>query len=109
MMENNFNNFEIKKEKIPTLEEIVLVFKELTDKEYKELRRCEDELGLYLLEITVPGDLDGETIEYAYMREGRYKEGQSSSTEIHVTYYDDGMPIGGTSAARIVDGAWKIL
>jgi hypothetical protein len=109
MVESDFNRFEKKLEHIPTLEEVHLVFKELAKKEYKETRQREDEKGLYLLEIVVPGDSENETIEYAYMRKGQYKEGQSSATEIHVTYYDDGMPISGTSAARCVDGDWKIL
>lgn len=85
------------------------MFKELTDKEYKEIRKREDEKGVYLLEITVPGDSEDEIIEYAYMRKGQYPEGESSATEIHVTYYDGGRPISGTSAARCIDGNWKIL
>ena len=109
MKEGGSNFFEAKQEHIPTPEEVYLVFKELTNKEYKEIRKCDDEKGVYLLEIIVPGDLEGETIEYAYMRKGTYKEGESGATEVHVTYYNDGMPISGTSAARWVDGSWRII
>lgn len=109
MIENNSNIFERKPEHIPTPEEVCLVFKELTDKEYKEVRRCEDEKGLYLLEVAIPGDSENEVTEYLYMRKGRYKECQSSTTEIRVTYYENNIPISGTSAARYVEENWKIL
>ena len=109
MKESEANFFEKKQEHIPTFEELNLVFKELTEKEYKEVRKCEDEKGVYLLEITVPGDLEGEIIEYTYMRRGRYQEGESSATEIFVTYYKDEIPISGTSAARYSEENWRIL
>ena len=109
MTEGDLNPFENKVEQIPTLEEVYLVFKELTDKECKEIRKREDEKGVYLLEVTTPGDLEGEVVEYAYMRKGQYQEGESSATEIHVTHYDGDMPVSGTSAARFINGEWKIL
>ena len=100
----------IEAEHIPTPEELFSVFQELTEKEYTEIRRREDEKGIYLLEITVPGELEGEVIEYAYIRKGKYKECETSAIgEINVTYYKDNFPISGTSAARYIDGAWKIL
>jgi hypothetical protein len=102
-------NFETKKEHIPTAEEVHSIFKKLTEKEYKEARKLEDEKGLYLFEITVPGDSDNIVVEYAYMRKGKHKEGASLATEVHVTYYDDGMPVSGTSAARCIDGEWKVF
>ncbi len=105
----NPNHFETEREHIPNAEEVRAVFKELTTKECAEVRKLEDEQGLYLLEATVPGDLAGEVIEYGYMRKGHYKEGESSETEIHVTYYQDGMPVSGTSAARYVNGKWLVL
>jgi hypothetical protein len=98
-----------KPEHIPTPEEVTSVFRELARKEYRETRRREDEKGLYLLEVEVPGETEGEVVEYAYMRKGRYAEGQISATEIHVAYYKDGEPVNGTTAAKYVDGAWKIL
>jgi len=109
MKEGDSNFFETKKEHIPTPEEVYAVFKELTNKECKEIRKCEDEKGLYLLGVTIPGDLENELIEYIYMRKGHYKECQSATTEIYVAYYINNEPISGTSAARCVDGDWKIL
>lgn len=100
---------EFSKEQIPTPEEINSVFTELIHKEFTETRKCQDEKGLYLLEVTIPGESEGEIIEYAYMRKGRYPEGQSSENEIHVTYYKNGFPVSGTSAARLINGKWEIL
>lgn len=110
MREGELNLFEAEPEHIPTAEQVRAVFKELTKKEFKEARSREDEKGLYLLEVIVPGEIEGETVEYAYMRKGRYAEGQISATEIHVTYYDaSGQSVSGTSAARYVNGRWEIL
>ncbi len=108
-LEQGKNLLEVAPEHIPTPEEVNLVFRELIGKEYREVRKREDEQGLYLLEVEVAGEAEGEITEYAYMRKGRYAEGQISATEIHVTYYKDGKPVSGTSAARYVDGEWRIL
>lgn len=108
-LEQGKNLSELAPEHIPIPEEVHLVFRELAGKEYKEVRKREDEQGLYLLEVEVAGEAEGEITEYAYMRKGRYAEGQISATEIHVTYYKDGEPVSGTSAARLIDGEWKIL
>jgi len=100
---------ETESECIPTLEEVRSVLQELIgDKQYKETRRCEDEKGLYLLEAVVPGE-KGEWAEYIYMREGCYTEGQTLSTTIHIAYYENEIPVGGTSLAKYIDGKWKIL
>lgn len=100
---------ENKPEHIPTPEEVSSIFKELTEKEYTEVRKLEDEQGLYLYEVKIQGDSTDEETEYAYMRKGQYKEGSSTATEIHITYFKDGTPVSGTSVARYVDGKWIIL
>jgi len=108
-MDKEPNSFEIQSEYIPTPEEVHSILKELIGKEYKEVRKLEDEQGLYILEVVIPGEKEGEETGYEYMRKGRYKEGQSSTIEIHVVYYENSIPVGGTSAARYVDGKWIIL
>lgn len=101
---------EMDKERIPTPEEVASAFEKLIDKrEYTEIRKCEDEQGVYLYEVKIHGDLPGEEIEYAYMRKGEYKEGSTSGMEINVTYYENGMAVSGTSAARFIYGKWKIF
>jgi hypothetical protein len=103
------NLSEAELEYIPTSEEIHSIFRELIGIEYKEVRKLEDEQGLYLLEVVIPGEKEGEETRYEYMRKGHYKEGASLSTEIHVAYYENSVPVGGTSAARYFDGKWIIL
>ena len=107
-MEQQPNIFEERTESIPTPEEVRSVFEQLTEmKEFKEVRKREDEKGLYLWDITIPGE-GGET-EYSYMRQGRYPEGQASATAIHVTFFDkEGFPVGGYSVAKFIDGEWNL-
>ena len=75
--------------------------------EQRESRRGEDENGLYFLETEVEGE-NGKA-EYTYMAKGEHPIGGSASeTAIHVTYYDaDGIPEGGRSVAKLVDGEWQ--
>jgi 3-mercaptopyruvate sulfurtransferase SseA len=117
-MNEGFPGFERKLEHIPILEEVRSVFMELVNKreyeearriEYKEVCKKEDQEGLYLLEARVPGDLPGEETEYSYMRKGHYPEGETSATEIHIVYYVYDFPVGGTEAARYIEGRWEIL
>jgi hypothetical protein len=107
--EQPVESLEKKPEHIPTPEEVCSVFRELIGKEYIVVRKFEDEQGLYLHEVKIPGNSEGEEIGYEYMRKGHYKEGESSATEIHIVYYENGKAVGGTSAARYIDGKWIIL
>ncbi|MDP3880756.1 MAG: hypothetical protein Q8Q32_01050 [bacterium] len=106
MNEGLSNNFEGKQEHIPSLEEVRAIFEQfLKGKEYEEIRRKEDEQGLYLWDIRIP-DEEG-NIEYSYMRKGRYTEGQASTTAIHVIFFDkEGLPVGGHSVAKYVNNEW---
>ena len=105
---NSFEEEEEEHESIPTPEEIHSVFEQLAgESEYEEVRKLEDEQGLYLWDITVFGE-DGD-LEYSYMREGQYTEGQASLTAIHVTFFDsEGTPVGGHSVAKYINGKWKL-
>ena len=43
------------------------------------------------------------------MRQGQYPEGQALATAVHVAFFDsEGMPIGGHSVAKYVDGQWQL-
>jgi hypothetical protein len=94
---------------IPSAEQIRTEIKELTGKECVETRILEDEKGVYLMEFEVDGENPGETIQYEYMRKGKYQQGAITETEMHVVYCQDKMPVSGTSAARLVDGEWVTL
>ncbi len=108
MHEGPPNNFEEGPEAVPTPEEVQSVFEQLVGKEeYEDIRKLEDEHGLYLWDIKIPRE-DGDT-EYSYMRAGQYSEGQASTTAIHVTFFDEGgIPVGGHSVAKYVEGEWKL-
>ena len=108
MHEGSPNTFEKGPGAIPTPEEVQSVFEQLVGKEgYEDVRKLEDERGLYLWDIKVSGE-DGDT-EYSYMRKGQYSEGQASITAIHVTFFDQkGIPVGGHSVAKHVEGEWKL-
>ena len=108
MNEGPPDTFEEGPESIPTPEEVQSVFEQLIGEEsYREVRKREDEQGLYLWDIIVSGE-DGDT-EYLYMRKGRYPEGQALATSVHVTFFDKaGIPVGGHSVAKYIEGEWKL-
>lgn len=75
-------------------------------------RELSDEKGVYLREIEVQGEKEGEVVEYQYMRKGMHSNhNQSSETVIRVTYYQDGIPVTGETVARFDEqtGQWKKL
>jgi hypothetical protein len=111
MNETNQNFFERspEHEHIPSAEEVHAELKEIIGQEYTEVRKIEDEQGLIILEVVVPGENEGDTNEYAYMRKGKYQGSGITETNIHVTYYSGGQPISGTNVARYIDGKWKIV
>ena len=75
---------------------------------YEDIRKLEDEKGLYLWDIIVISEEDGST-EYTYMRAGRYPEGEASATAIHVTFFNEaGDAIGGHSVAKYIEGERKL-
>ena len=104
----NQNPLEKSPEHVPTPEEVRSIFKKLTEKEYTEVRRVEDGKGLYLFDITVSGELEGEVTEYSYRR-GQTGADKHLVDAIQVTYYENGIPISGTTVAEIVNGKWVIL
>jgi hypothetical protein len=97
------------RESIPTEEEIRSAFDELLEgREFKKGRKKEDDEGVYLWEIETT-DSKGELVEYSYLRRGRKAEGGGTiDTVINVTLHKDGVPVSGYSAARYIDGEWKI-
>ena len=52
-------------EHIPNVEEVSIIFRRLTNKEYKEVRKIEDKKGLYVFDITILGEIEGDIIEYS--------------------------------------------
>lgn len=103
------NNIENRQDNIPSEEEVLSVFLEILGKnEFEEIRKLEDEQGLYLWDIKVLGE--DEDTEYSYMRAGRFNEGQASVTIINATFLDkESFPVGGYSVAEYINGEWKLL
>jgi len=82
----------------------------LEGREGKVIKRFEDEQGIIACDIEFTLE-DGETATLEYMRKGRHEVmGGSSSarTNIYVTFFDNGFPVGGTNVAEYVDGEWKV-
>ena len=114
MFGGNQTGPEIEKEKfehVPTLEEVQSLFEKIVGKEkYEDVRKFEDEEGLYLWEVKITKE-DG-SVEYSYIRKGDYKSkglagGSASETAIHITYFDnDGKPISGRSLLKLINDQW---
>jgi len=94
---------------IPTEAEVEACFSVLLEgREHMDRRKLRDEKGLYLWEIIIP-TVDG-SMEYAYMRKGRYVGMSAAETAIQIYYFDaDGMPTGGDTAAKFIDSQWRYL
>lgn len=113
------------REHIPTPEEVHAVMGALMnvgrrsglvreDGEATETKKTVDDKGLYELEIEVPGVEEHEKVAYQYRRFSIPDRTDMlvvppGLPEIHVAYFEHGEDVGGTSAARYVDGEWKLL
>ena len=65
------------------------------------VRELSDENGLYLLESKIAGEKEGETVQYEYIRKGRFPDGnQSSGSVIHIVFYVGEVPVGGHDVAN---------
>jgi hypothetical protein len=70
----------------------------------------EDEQGIIACTLEFALD-DGETATLEYMRKGRHevmKGSNSLRTNIYVTYFDGGFPVGGTNVAEFKNGKWQV-
>ena len=104
MIENQPNMQEMGIDRLPSPEAIQSGFKQLAEKEYTETNKKVDESGIYLWEVTIPGDHDGEIIEYTYNRVDKTNFG-----EISFTVYEDGVPISGELISRYTNGVWETI
>ncbi|OGG69901.1 hypothetical protein A3I99_00830 [Candidatus Kaiserbacteria bacterium RIFCSPLOWO2_02_FULL_45_11b] len=104
-MSEKFNSPE--KTPIPREGEIMRVIEVLAgEKPFTEIIRREDENGLYRLVVEIIGD-DGDPVRFDYVRAGEFAEGKVSQTAIDIIYLNsDGDEVGGSCAAKYIDGAW---
>jgi hypothetical protein len=83
----------------------------LEGREAKVLQKFEDDKGVIACDIEFKLAA-GETATLEYMRKGRHEVMNSSNslrTNIYVTYFDGGMPVGGTNVAEYQNGRWVIV
>ncbi len=97
--------------KILSREEVLKAISEHVEG-YTLSRELSDEKGVYLREVEVAGEKEGEVTEYQYMRKGRHSNhNESDQTAISVIYYRDGVPVGGERIAVFSEetGEWRKL
>ncbi|MFN3188410.1 MAG: hypothetical protein ACK42D_02610 [Candidatus Paceibacteria bacterium] len=83
----------------------------LEGREGRIVKKFEDEKGVIACDIEFVL-ADGETATLEYMRKGRHEvmnESNSLRTNIYVTHFDEGMPVGGTNVAEYNNGQWEIV
>ena len=93
---------------VPREGEVIRLIESLIgEKSYVEVMRREDLEGqLYRLVVEVIGD-DGDPVRYDYIRAGQFLEGNPSQTALDIIYLDsDGNEVGGSCAAKYLNGAW---
>ncbi|MFA7302560.1 MAG: hypothetical protein WC030_02325 [Candidatus Paceibacterota bacterium] len=98
-------------ERAPTVEKVrTFLERFIRGESFEEELRREDGEGLYLWDIKLSTpDIEGCTVGYSYMRAGRYPEGETSETAIHMTHYNrEGFPLGGQSVAKYRNGRWVL-
>lgn len=103
-MESPNNNIETNPERVFTKEAVIELVDSLAAQTHAEkpqiLRELSDENGLYLLELRIETKIHGYTLEFEYMRKGRYGRNQASATALHLMLYVDGVPQTGDRIAE---------
>jgi hypothetical protein len=93
------SNIEKKPEKILTSAEVLEAISQHAEG-FILSRELSDDKGVYLREVEVIGQNEGEITEYQYMRKGVHSNNNASDvTAISRIYYQDGMPVGGERVA----------
>ena len=102
------NNLEYGNETIPTKENILSIFKELTKGvDFKNIKKpLADKQGIYQWDIVVTNP-DNTTIEYSYTRPRDNTTNGSGEIKINILFlFESGVPRAGYDAASYVEGNW---
>jgi hypothetical protein len=89
----------LKSETIPTQND---VFNKISDfvPVAKTTREVKDGIGLAILEMRDTGESEGTFSEFIYTRKGvSHAHSPETETSIRVAYYENGIPVGGTTLA----------
>jgi hypothetical protein len=100
---------ENKSEKILTSQEISAVISQYAENHIPS-RELSDEKGIYLKEVEVKGEKEGEITVYQYMRKGNHSNhNESDVAAISCIFYQDGVPVGGDRIAKFNEdiGTWE--
>ena len=103
------NQIEKGPERIPTKAEVMEVIARFAENPIL-VRELTDEQGLYLLEASIEGKSPGESLQYEYMRKGRFpNQNEASETAIYSVRYEGGTPAGGDKVAVYSSetGVWE--
>lgn len=103
------NLFEAGSDTVPSEEEIRSVFENLAGApDFKNIRKLEDDEGIYLWEVSAPTE-DGRA-KYLYIRKGTHDESRSLVTKISFSRFDKaGAPVESGTAAKLIDGEWDMM
>lgn len=104
-MSENIPTSENRAERVLSEREILNEFDEIIGGNYKIVKNCEDENGLYILEARTTDEV-GDIVQYNYIRTGSYPEGSSTETVIDVVFYMGDMPVGGHPVKKYKEGVW---
>ncbi|MDB5264842.1 MAG: hypothetical protein JWN64_413 [Parcubacteria group bacterium] len=109
----NINNPEKKQDKILSSQEVLDAISQYAEG-FTPGRELSDEQGVYLREVEVKGEKEGEMTEYRFMRKGKYpnRNGTKNAEErtlITAIFYIDGVPVGSESIAEFNEetGEWR--
>jgi hypothetical protein len=92
-------------ESIPNEREVLNQIERIIGDNFEITCSLEDEAGIYMLEVRTV-DEAGDSVQYNYIRVGRYPEGSSSETVIDVVFFSGDVPVGGHVISKYVNGEW---
>lgn len=106
-MENKIETEQL--ETIPEKQDILEIVNNLVEGGIV-VREKSDDTGLYLLEIRVNGVDEGKYTEYVYVREGDHEPKITSIVScLYSVEYEGDVPVGGSTIANVVNGAWEMV
>jgi hypothetical protein len=108
MREFSRNSPERGPEKILTSEEVLHALSRYAEG-FTVGRELSDEKGVYLREVTVPGEKEGNFTEYQYKRKVGHGTNRSTITSINAIYYQNGIPLSGDTVSVFNEetGQWE--
>lgn len=106
-MNEKIKSIDNQSENIPSIKEVALKFEKILDgREFTELKKIEDEEGLYIWEIETTDD-DGDRLTMEFKRAGESETGVASDSRIRETLYVEDVPCGAGDQYIYINSDWK--